>query len=149
MNGSFLIVAMMGVLVSLISITSTHLDRELPPAARRAGAQVGLYRSFMLVSSLYVRANPGYAGTITWPMLAAASTTPDSMKNITVSDSWKAVADGAGNFVLCAQMDEGTVGAVGQMMQTASGLTKTTIAGQDYLWAGAPADASANISKCQ
>ena len=149
MNGSFLIVAMAGLLVSLVSITSTYQAREFPPAARRAAAQVGLYRSFMLVSSLYVRANPTYAGTITWSMLASASTTPDSMKNISISDAWKAVADGTGNFVLCTPMDEGAVGAVGQMMQKANPLTTVTIAGQDYIWTGTPASAAANVTQCQ
>lgn len=142
-----IMVAVLTVFVGLVSINTTYLDREMPKKARYASAEVGLYRAFALATQQYVNANATYAGTITWPMLAASTTTPDSMRNVQVNDTWKAIADGAGNFVLCAQMDESAVAALGQMMPSSATPIRTTINGQDFVWLGDPTQA-ASAAQC-
>ena len=148
MNFLPILLAVMTVFVGVMSINAGYLEREIPKAGRYASAQVSLYRSFALVVQQYVAANATYAGTITWAMLAVASTTPDSMKKIQMNSTWKAVADGAGNFVICAQLDEAAVGALGQMMPTSAAPVRTVIANQDYVWLGDPS-LVASVTQCQ
>ncbi|NEX63362.1 hypothetical protein [Noviherbaspirillum galbum] len=148
MGNLALFVAIMTVVLGQAAIQAGYKSRELPQEAAIASAQVGLYRAFMVIVQQYVIANPGYSGTLTWSTLKAASTTPDSMKNLNLNSTWKAIADGTGNFVICAQLSEQTTGALGQLMPASAAPNRLTINGQDYVYVGDATEASSKVTQC-
>ncbi|NEX64525.1 hypothetical protein [Noviherbaspirillum galbum] len=128
-------------------INGKYLERELPRSARAANVEIGLYKTFMLLTSYYVTANRPPAGTISWQTIVQSSSTPDSMKNLALGSSWKAIVDSTGGFIICAKLDESATSGMTQLMQPAAAAQSVSSGGKNYLWYG-DAGASATATQC-
>lgn len=107
------IIGAFAAMVSVAALNLVHGERvENPLALRGARAQLDLYRSFAYAATQYVTVNPypgGGVQTITWTTLAAAASTPGSMRLLAMPTSWVVKRDLA-RWVICAEMDEAAVG---------------------------------------
>lgn len=124
-----------------------YMEREIPRETRYAASEAGMYRSFAWAAQSYMAANPTFSGTLTWDALRAAETTPPAMREVNLNPSWKVVAND-GNWVICAQLSERAVAALGQLMPQTAKPVRTVVQGSENVWMGDPAQAESEVTKC-
>ena len=70
------ILAAVGVVVVVMTATSSPAREDLTSDQRRDVHQLAQYRAFAYATNLYLKANPTYVCTLTCAGLKVASTTP-------------------------------------------------------------------------
>lgn len=101
----FVFAAFLSVMISESGRTS-YLERESPPVQREGKAIADKFRAFTQAANLYVQQFPTATGSIYWNVLKTANGVPDGYRNVGMPATWRVVADGAGQWVVCAEMSE-------------------------------------------
>jgi len=141
------ILAAVGVVVVVMTATSSPAREDLTSDQRRDVHQLAQYRAFAYATNLYLKANPTYVGTLTWAGLKVASTTPPSMRNAQMHHTFKAVIASSTDYVICGELPERAATAITQFMPDSVKTLRATSTNK-MVFAADQAEADSLAARC-
>lgn len=139
-------VAMM-TLATFVRNTSSHVSDSMTAAQRRDIHEVARYRMFAYTTALYLQANPGYSGTLTWADLSGAASTPPAMRAGRMPTNLKAVVASASDYVICGELSEQAATGLAQLLPEQARAYRTT-SGNGVAFTTSSAAADLEYAKC-
>lgn len=132
-------ISFMILLASMGGMKRSEIDQ--PKKVASAGSSIYRYQMFVYVSTLYMASYSGGAATVYWPTLRTASGAPSGAKNMDMPPTWKIVIAADRTWVACTEVDERSIGTIGQIASYGQkGVHQTTVSTVDYRVIGDAAD---------
>lgn len=127
--------------------TNDYLEREKPVAARQGDTAAANLRAFAWAAFAYMQANPSTSGAVTWATIKASPAIPEPLKNANFNPNWKLVADGAGAWVVCAEIPDAALGSLSKVVPDQA-KRFTSADGNKLVFAASQGQVETEAAKC-